>query len=97
MATLAEELWEAERCVHRLEERLGDLLDEIFGSEGWDDFRTDHYDSSIEIFKVDPECVLGVAELRQLKGAGFVRVWTHTHESETRQPGERAYTTAALV
>jgi hypothetical protein len=91
MKTLAAVLWEAEGEVARIKDEVGDLLDEIFGSEGWDDFRTDPYDSSIEIFKVNPECVLGDAQLTRLREAGFARVWTHTHATETRQPGERAY------
>lgn len=91
MTTIADRLWAAEPVVSLIEEELADMLDVIIGPHGWDDFTTDHYDRSIEIYGVGPDVVLSSDDQEKLRAAGFDRCWTHTHKTDTRQPGERSY------
>ncbi len=89
--TNAECLWEAAREVDRIEDEIGDVLNAIFGAEGWDDFTTDPYDRSIEVFGVHRDFELNATDIGWLRSTGFDRAWTHVHKTKTHEPGERQY------
>lgn len=89
--SIADRLWAAEAAVNFLEDELYVLLIAMLGGDGLDHFDTDHCDRSIEIYGVAPDVVLTEADQEKLRAAGFDRVWTHTHKTVSRQPGERSY------
>jgi hypothetical protein len=90
--TLADRLWAAERAASRGEDELLDILQSILGDR-WDDFTTDYYDRSIEIFGVPADFVLDDAGQLALREAGFHRAWTHVDDLRRSggEKGERAY------
>lgn len=90
MSTLAEDFWAAQRIANLAEEKIGDMLDEILGADGWQDFDTDSYDMSIEIYGVSPKLELSDGVQATLRDAGFARCWTHVTR-ERHKDGERAY------
>lgn len=87
--SLAQDLWKATSTVNNIEEQIGDVLDRLFGAEGWTDFTTDHYDQSIEVFGVALSVTTGEALRDVFRAMGVKRVWLHEHASETRRAGER--------
>jgi hypothetical protein len=95
--TFAECLWAAEREVARLEDELGDTLDELFGESGWQDFQTDHYDRSIEVFGVVEPQLLPDNSRAKLAAEGFRKAWLHADPKERGKPGEHFYSLAATA
>jgi hypothetical protein len=88
---LADRLWAAERAASRAEDELLDILQSILGDR-WDDFTTDYYDRSIEIYGVPEDFVLDDAGQLALREAGFHRAWTHVDLRRSGgEKGERAY------
>lgn len=76
--TLAERVHEANYLMVKLESELVDVVEAACGETYSDeDYRTDGYDNSIEVWGVG-EIDLGVAA-RKLKESGFCRVWLHQH------------------
>lgn len=86
---LAQDLWAAEATAGAVEEQIGDVLDRVFGVNGWTDFITDHYDESVEVFGVAATVAVGDELKDVFRACGFRRVWLHEHASETRRAGER--------
>lgn len=76
--SVADEMFEAQLALGRAEERVDQVLEGIYGPDGWDSFTCDPYDASIEVYDVQPR---DVADLAALAHAGFERVWQHPHKA----------------
>lgn len=74
--TKANELWEAEMKVGRIEDELFDLFEQH--KIPWSDYTSDITDSSIEIYGMAPGAVLSVEQQQALWRFGFWQAWTHT-------------------
>jgi hypothetical protein len=75
MQNLAQDAFDAHTAWSKAEDRIGDLLADIYGDrdDGFE-FRLDQYDGSIEVYGCVP-----VEDLSRFGGAGFARVWQHPH------------------
>lgn len=77
--TIADGIFQAEFALGAAEERLVMALDTVAG-DTWDDFTTDWYDRSVEVYFLlvpsDPEAVA-----EKMFDAGFTVCWVHPHPS----------------
>lgn len=90
-STLADRLWAAERAAYRVDDELVDVVQSILGDR-WEDYTTDDYDRSIEIYGVPADFVLDEAGQFALREAGFHRAWIHVALTRGNgEQGERAY------
>ena len=76
MTTIAEKYWDAERAHRCAEEPIDEVMVAIFG-DAWDEWTSDCYDCSIEIYGVRTE--LTDQEWALIWAAGFVTCWLHEH------------------
>lgn len=89
---LSTRLFEANWAAGLVEEEVCDFLNEVLGDGTWEDFTSDWYDRSIEIFGV--KYGLTPEQQERLWSQGFHRCWTHTlptREGSGPETGERSY------
>ena len=79
MSTFADKAFEFYHAKEDFEERLQELIENDFGRIGWDD-----YDTSLEIYEVEPSVRLSEAAQQFIFDSGFRKVYVnHTDGSET--------------
>jgi hypothetical protein len=91
--SLAADLFDATVRMTLAEDRVTEALIALVGIENWDDFTSDYYDESIEIYGC--KFVLADAEKENaisdeiaagIGAMGFARAWIHPHEKDERYP-----------
>lgn len=79
ISTLAVRLFDLDIKFRMVEAEVGELLEKIYGEDGYEDFSHDYYDCSIEVYGVTPTPEAAQA----LHDAGFNYVWQHNHKMGT--------------
>jgi hypothetical protein len=93
--TLAEQIFEHDGNLYRLEDDLFDLLDAVGFGDSWSDWGRDYYDSSLELYGVPVEERLTEDGVKRLLGAGFSIIFvnhsdgTETHYTKANPVGWR--------
>lgn len=81
--TIASDIFAAHTAWNVAEDRVEDLLEQVYGPDGWSEFTVDPYDSSIEVYGCTP-----TTALERFAAAGFDRIWQHPHP--VGEPGTHA-------
>lgn len=80
---LAAKLFDAESALSDVQDAIErELIEAGILTEGWDDWWSDYYDTSIEIKGVPQGFVLSDEQLMTLHDMGFSRIWTHGPDGE---------------
>lgn len=80
---IAQELFDAELTVNRLEDKIGEALEKVGIS--CEDFTYDHYDVSIEIYLYPAQAEPTREQLLKIKELGFGKVYWHPDVSNGRR------------